>query len=199
MALSTLLVSPVLGCTKPYNHSHWNRQLTRAVALLNSSTHSLLSHRFQSDPMFVHWPDFYVTFWVLLLDFQDEPTQIFFPLLKFCGYLIPAVGGEELSIETSWTWDIPTLCRRQTFSPLSSLMQSATLWPFHSYQGVAAVGFATTIACSTSFSRGSQSVFGQRYFCNVDLRGIQVLNGCIPSLIHKSNRDYNLSLPSLLR
>jgi len=43
MAVSTLLVSPVLGCTKPYNHNHWNRQLTRAVALLNSSTHSLLS------------------------------------------------------------------------------------------------------------------------------------------------------------
>jgi len=78
MAVSTLLVYPVLGCTKPYNHNHWNRQLTRAVALLNSSTHSLLSHRFQSDPMFVHWPDFYVAFWVLLLDFQDEPTQIFF-------------------------------------------------------------------------------------------------------------------------
>ena len=89
-------------------------------------------HRFQSDPMFVHWPDFYVAFWVLPLDFQDEPTQIFFPLLKFCGYLIPGVGDEELLIDTSWTWDIPTLCRRQTFSPLSSLIQSATLRPFHS-------------------------------------------------------------------
>jgi hypothetical protein len=31
------------------------------------------------------------------------------------------------------------------------------------HQGVAAVGLATTIACSTSFSRGSQSVFLQRW------------------------------------
>jgi hypothetical protein len=46
---------------------------------------------------------FYVAFWVLLFDFQDEPAQIFFSIPLGRGYLIPYVPGEELSIETSLT------------------------------------------------------------------------------------------------
>jgi hypothetical protein len=51
------------------------------------------------------------------LIFKTNRRRFFFHSCKFCGYLIPGVLDEQLSMETSWTWDIPSHARDRFFRP----------------------------------------------------------------------------------
>ena len=189
-------VSPELGCTKPYNHSHWNRQLTWAVALLNSSTHSRLKTGF--NPIrcssidhtstslegfgflifLTNWPSFFFPF-LQVLRISDSWCSGRGTLNRnFMGlrYSHPMQTTDFLTLEfTHPIGKCTTLPQPAIWGWLLSDLPQPSLVPHHSAEG------------------------HDRYFGNADLRGILVLNGCNPRLIHKSNRDYNLSLPSLLR
>ena len=61
------------------------------------------------------------------------------------------------------------------------------------YRPVAAFGLTTTELVPHHWAESHGLYFG-----NASLRETLILNGCIPTLIHKSNRDYNLSLPLIL-
>jgi hypothetical protein len=121
-------------------------------------------------------------------------VQIFFHSCKFCGHLIPCVPGEALSIETLLTWDIPTYADEKIFHPWlhSCSLPLCDHSKAHDRQ-VATFGLATTELVPHHWAEGHD-----RYFGNASLWETLILNGCIPTLTYKSNRDYNLSLPLLL-
>ena len=159
MAVSTplfLLYSDILS---QYNHNHWNRQLTRAVASLNSSTHSGLKTAFNPircssiDQTSTSLSGF--SFWI----FKRNRRRFFFPSSSAdIWFLVFWTRNSQSKLHGLEIF--PPYADERLFHPW--VHSSSRQLYDHStarHRGVGAVRLTTTIAGSTLFSRGSQSVF----------------------------------------
>ena len=133
---------------------------TFAIGCSPSGTQTSRNTGLRRASLFIHCPHFYVGYGVVFLHLLHYSRQFFFPLLLFHEVSFCMLAPAGSAVCTSCLVDTPTPEKGDTRQPNNSLIQSATLRPFHSPpSGASPCSAYHSWACCTSFSSGSLPKF----------------------------------------